>query len=99
MIEGYTVRQIPPKQTHDWLLRKHYAHRIPSIMYSFGLYSENILAGICCFGNPANKNLNEIIEGYPAIELQRLVINDGLSKNSASYFIARSIYGRNGWRH
>jgi len=47
-MKDYTVRQIPKEQTHDWLLKKHYAHRIPSIMYAFGLYDvDNILQGVC----------------------------------------------------
>ena len=31
------VIQIQPKETYQWLLEKHYAKRIPQIMFAFGL--------------------------------------------------------------
>ena len=35
---SYSVESIPKHETHDWLLFKHYAKRIPLIIYSFGLF-------------------------------------------------------------
>ncbi len=34
----YEVRSIPYSEAKEWILYKHYAHRIPSICYAFGLY-------------------------------------------------------------
>lgn len=92
----YTVRAIPAEQTHDWLLHKHYAHRIPPITHSFGLYnSDLLLIGVCTYGTPA-RMLNN---GYGVfggklptltLELNRLVIADGLPKNTLSFFVAQT---------
>lgn len=54
----YKVVSIPKEQTYDWLRNKHYAHRIPSITYAFGLYDrQNILVGVCCYGSPPSPSL------------------------------------------
>jgi hypothetical protein len=93
---NYTVLEIPPKQTHEWLLKKHYAHRIPSITYAFGLYDNSeMLQGICTFGTPSSSTLRIGVcgESYSeiVIELNRLCLNDGLPNNSASYFVSRCL--------
>ena len=93
--DEYKVIPIPSGQTHDWLLNKHYAKRIPSISYAFGLYdSNNDLQGICTFGRTAfyepslicgeeNKNI--------VYELNRLCVNDGQPPNALSYFVSSCI--------
>jgi len=92
--DKYKVVAIPKEQTYDWLRNKHYAHRIPSITYSFGLYDEsNILIGVCCYGSPPSPSLCMGIcgGGYKEIvlELNRLCI-DGNGKNLASFFVSRT---------
>lgn len=91
-IKDYTVRQIPASQTHEWLLKKHYAHRIPSISYAFGLYDkELILVGISTFGQPPNQNIAYICGDKfkdTLLELNRLVLSVNMS-NLASYFISK----------
>ncbi len=93
----YMVRGIPPKQTHEWLLKKHYAHRIPSISYAYGLYDKsNILQGVCTFGYPPNYEYNDgvcVFEDYKCtvLELNRLCVNDNMPPNSLSYFVARAL--------
>lgn len=90
----FTVKSIKPKETHDWLLRKHYARRIPSISWAFGLFSE-YLEGVCTFGKPASPNLCTGICGEDhagkVYELNRLVINDHCPKNTASYFVSKCL--------
>lgn len=89
------VRGIPKEQTHEWLLKKHYAHRIPSISYAFGLYQDEQLVGVCTFGKPANNFLCEGICGSDykslVLELNRLCLNDDVPKNSESYFVSRCL--------
>jgi len=95
--EKYKVIPIDSFQCKDWLLNKHYAKRIPAIVYSFGLYDkELILQGVCTFGTPA-RMLNN---GYGCFggelsittyELNRLVVNDGLEKNTLSFFVAECL--------
>lgn len=36
--DDFDVRPIPFSEAKEWVLYKHYAHRVPSIVYSFGLY-------------------------------------------------------------
>jgi hypothetical protein len=79
-----------PFECSAWLLKKHYAKRIPSIAHSFGLYCNNILIGVITYGIPANNNLNTVA-GAPGLELNRLCIEDGSPKNSASILIGRSL--------
>lgn len=90
----YTIRGIPPKQTHEWLLKKHYAHRIPSITWAFGIYNfDNLLQGICTIGKPASSSLCDGICGkeysHMVYELNRLCLNDNHEPNLASYFVSR----------
>jgi len=91
--EKYLIKSIDPFLTYDWLLHKHYAKRLCSISYSFGLFdSENILNGVLTIGKPASHSLCIGICGIKnkdfVYELNRLVINDNLEKNIASYFIS-----------
>ena len=92
--DTYTVKSIKPKETHDWLLHKHYAKRIPSISWAFGLFNES-LQGVCTFGTPASSTLLRGVCGENwssnVIELNRLVINDHCLKNTASYFISKCL--------
>jgi hypothetical protein len=97
--DAYTVSLIPAEQTHDWLLHKHYAHRIPQISYAFGLFdTEHLLQGVCSYGTPC-RMLNH---GYAlfgnelqvsTLELNRLVVNGNLNNNTLSYFISQTLIG------
>ena len=90
------VESIDKFNCKDWLVNKHYAKRVPPIIYSFGLYIDNVLNGVCTFGMPARCFNN----GYACfgndfkintIELNRLVVNDGLPKNTLSFFVSKCL--------
>src|SRR3990167_7789893 len=87
------VIQIPFEQISPWLKLKHYAHRIPSISYAFGLYSPE-LCGVVSYGTPASSTLLKGVCGSEysqyVLELNRLVI-ETTEKNAASYLVGRSI--------
>ena len=93
--EVYTVESIKKELSKEWLLYKHYAKRTPSISFCFGLFKDNILVGVITFGMPPSSTLASSIcgEKYKSIvlELNRLVVNDGLDKNALSYFVSNSI--------
>jgi hypothetical protein len=93
--DKYNVCSIDKNLTYEWLLNKHYAKRIPSISYSFGLYDGNILIGVLTIGKPASPNLCNSICGNQfsnfVYELNRLCVNDGLPKNILSYFVSKSL--------
>jgi len=90
----FTVRRIYASQTYEWLLKKHYAHRVPSISYAFGLYDDDkVLQGVCTVGKPASPSLCVGICGpqwsHLVQELNRLCMNDNHDRNLPSYFIGR----------
>lgn len=94
--ERYSVKSIDSYLCKDWLLNKHYAKRMCSISYSFGLYVDGILSGVCTFGFPPNYNYNNgkcVFNNYSCLtlELNRLVVNDGLEKNVLSFFVSNCL--------
>ena len=93
--EKYTVKSIDSYLCKDWLLNKHYAKRLCSISYSFGLFENNLLVGIMTIGKPASPQLCNGICGIDnskyVYELNRLCINDNLEKNVLSFFVSKSL--------
>ena len=94
MPHDYTVVQIPYEATKDWILNIHYAKRMPSISYAYGLYRHDEMVGMVSYGSPASPSLCKGIcgEEYKSdvIELNRLVLKDNLP-NEASFLVARSL--------
>ena len=96
IINIYKVESITINDYKDWLLKKHYAKRLCSVSYSFGLFNNNILCGVCTFGFPPNYNYNDgkcVFNDYKCLtlELNRLVINDNLEKNVLSFFVSQCL--------
>ena len=94
--DKFIVKPIKRFETHDWFLNKHYAKRVPSITYCYGLYDTNkLLQGVISFGSPASKPL--VVGAFKGkyqkdfLELNRLCINDNLEKNVLSFFVSQSI--------
>lgn len=89
---NYKIESIPKSQTYDWLLNKHYAKRIPSISYAFGLYKNKVLRGVCTFGSPPSNALCIGVCGKDysssVIELNRLCVDEMSEKNITSYFLS-----------
>lgn len=79
----------------EWLLKKHYLKRLPSITYAFGLFKNKILVGICTFGNAVPMQMKKSICGDKYMdlvyELNRLCTNDDLPKNTNSFFVSKCL--------
>ena len=92
-INEYKVLQISYQQTKPFILDIHYAKRMPSITYAFGLYFKNELVGVVCYGSPPSQSLCKGIAGenYKSIvlELNRLVLKNNI-KNEASFLVGNS---------
>lgn len=88
---NYQVKPIDYQDCKEWFLKKHYAHRIPPIEFCFGLYDNQQLIGVCSFGTPVSSVLRDSIPSFKLYELNRLVVNEGLPKNSLSYFVGNCI--------
>ena len=88
------VKPIKTFETKPWLLNRHYAKRLPSISYAFGLFDEGALVGVCTYGSPASPSLCVGVCGKEhrdkVLELNRLVIETD-KPNSASMLISRSL--------
>lgn len=71
----------------------HYAGRVPSIVASFGLWVDDVMAGVITYGIPAQKNaLSFCGDAYTdnGLELNRLFVFDWAGRNSESYLIGQS---------
>tara|TARA_R110001592_G_scaffold178712_1_gene419929 strand:+ start:47 stop:643 length:597 start_codon:yes stop_codon:yes gene_type:complete len=90
----YSVCQIPYEATKDWILNIHYAKRMPSISYAYGLYLYDEMVGMVSYGSPASPSLCKGICGEEhrgdVIELNRLVLRDNLP-NEASFLVGKSL--------
>jgi Ni,Fe-hydrogenase III small subunit len=88
------VLPIKNEETYPWLLEKHYAKRIPQIMFAFGLYDDNKLKGVITYGIPASPSLCMGICGKEysnkVLELNRLCLMEN-NKNESSFLVANSI--------
>jgi len=94
--ETYLIKSIDNYQCKDWLLNKHYAKRIPSISYAFGLFTTDlILQGVVTYGRPmAAPLIRTCFNGdYQDcfLELNRLVVKEDLPKNTLSFFVSQSL--------
>lgn len=90
----YTIKKIDYQDTKPFILDIHYAKRMPSISYAYGLFNLNSLVGIISYGSPASPALCKGIAGEKnkslVIELNRLVLKYN-KKNEASTLIGASL--------
>jgi hypothetical protein len=88
------VKPIKSTETTLWLLNKHYAKRLPSISYAFGLYVDDVLSGVVTYGSPPSPPLCVGLCGkeyrHKVLELNRLIIDTDI-KNSSSMLVGRSL--------
>lgn len=88
------VLPIQNYEAEPWLLKKHYAKRMPSISFAFGFYEDGILVGVCTYGTPSSATLRDGIAGPEnakyVLELNRLCIESN-NKNAASFLVGRSL--------
>ena len=92
-MKNLNVIPIKPEETHAWFKKRHYAKRLPIIIYAFGLYDNNSLIGVVSYGTPTGKAVLESMGkkkyNESILELNRLCLLEN-KKNYASFLIARS---------
>ena len=90
----YQVQIVNSKETYSYLRDIHYAHRIPSISFAFGLFKDREIVGVVTYGTPASSTLCKGICGElfqkNVLELNRLVLKNNLP-NEASRLVAASL--------
>jgi len=93
--DKYRVKPVKTSDCKEWLLKKHYLKRMTSFTYSFGLYDGIELVGVCTFGNAIPMQMKKSICGEKYMdlvyELNRLITNDDLPKNTTSYFVSQCL--------
>jgi len=89
----WSVQQISFSDVEPWLLKRHYARRIPPISYAFGAFEGNNLIGIITYGVPLSSTLRTGICGeeyeHLVLELNRLCCRN--EKNIASRLVSNSM--------
>ena len=90
-MKGYEIKEIEYSDTKDFILNKHYAQRMPSISFSYGLFQGEYMVGILTIGKPASNSLCRGVCGtehaHKVYELNRLITEDGLPRNVLSFFV------------
>jgi len=91
--DKYIIKSIESEFCREWVLKKHYAKRLPPIEYAFGLFDiNNIIQGCVTFGTPVSSTLRNLWDNkYKLMELNRLVVNGNLEKNVLSYFVSSAL--------
>jgi hypothetical protein len=87
----YQVKPIDYQDCKEWFFKKHYDKRIPPIEFCFGLYDGMQLIGVCSFGTPVSSLLRGLFPSFKLYELNRLVINENMPKNTLSYFVSKCL--------
>lgn len=93
-MNNYSVQQIEYKDTKHLILNVHYAKRMPSISFAYGLFEYDNFVGLVSYGTPASPSLCKGIMGEEyksyVLELNRLVLVNN-KKNEASYLVSQSL--------
>jgi hypothetical protein len=91
---GLSVKVITRNDVLPYILNIHYAKRMPSITWAFGLFEGDVLIGICTYGTPPSATLKVGVCGEEfadkVIELNRLCLKHN-RKNEASFLVGRSL--------
>ncbi|AGY48171.1 acetyltransferase [Bacillus phage Riggi] len=94
-MKNFKVSEITRQEAKPFILQKHYAQRMPSISWCFGLFHMEELKGVLTIGKPASNTLCDGLLGKKhskkVFELNRLILDEGLPKNTASFFISRCL--------
>jgi hypothetical protein len=90
-----TIKPISSEVCEEWVIKKHYAHRKPRIQFAFGVFVDGLLEGVVSYGYPATPFIARGICGLEyeknVLELNRLVVNSGVPRNTTSYLVSHSI--------
>ena len=88
------VMPVLRKDCLDYILNIHYAKRVPSISYAYGLFVGGEMVGCVTYGSPASPSLCKGVCGEEyrkdVIELNRLVLKNN-KKNEASFLVGNSL--------
>jgi hypothetical protein len=86
------VKKITKEVANSIVSQKHYSRRLGIFWEGFGLFKNDVLIGVCCFGQPSApiQKYSFKDRNFRLYELTRLVVDSG-HKNAASFLISRAI--------
>ena len=90
--DKYRVDKVDLQTVKEICREKHYLHRVPNIVASYGLYRDELLMGVITFGIPPSPQLMKICgedNKKKVLELNRLWCYDESPKNSESFLISQ----------
>ena len=89
------VKRVPSQATHDLILTKHYAQRLPSISHAFGYFEHGQMIGALTIGKPASHQLCVGLAGphwsSNVYELNRLIVDGYTHPNALSFFVGKAM--------
>jgi hypothetical protein len=87
------IQPIPSAEAVPWILKKHYAQRMPPISWAYGIFNEAVMIGIVTYGTPVSSSLRDGVCGKDwsskVLELNRLCCDN--EKNVASTLVGQSL--------
>lgn len=89
-----TVKPIEKKLANEIIVKYHYLHREPNNLFSYALYDNAEIIGICIFGKPASPFPCMLFgkdESSHILELTRLFTTDNNIPNKESFFISKCL--------
>ena len=86
------VKRIDKATANSIVSKKHYSRRLGIFWEGFGLFENDNLIGVCCFGQPSAPIQKHAFKNrdFRLYELTRLVVDAG-HKNAASFLISQAI--------
>lgn len=85
MYSNFTIRiETSSKPYREFLKDYHYLSSLPKSNYNFGLYVDNELLGVACYGHPTAARIPK-----GTIELKRFCLSEKRLPNTGSWFMAK----------
>lgn len=94
-LENYKIKPISYKLAMEMVVTNHYLHRKAPCSFAFGLFLDDAIVGVVCYGTPSSSSLRKGVAGidnaFNVIELTRLWLCDSVPKNGESYLIGNTL--------
>jgi hypothetical protein len=93
--EQYAIKRINYATAMRIVIENHYLHRKAPCSVAFGLFLDDKIKGVICYGTPSSAPLRSGIAGPEnannVIELTRLWVCDSVPRNGESYLIGNTL--------
>ena len=94
-LSEYKIKQISYREAMEIVVKNHYLHRKCPCSIAFGLFLNDEIKGVICYGTPSSSTLRSGIAGkdnsFNVIELTRLWVCDSVPKNGESFLIGNTL--------